>query len=316
MKLEAFARVFAGGALLTQALACQPRTAPSKKSALKPATEAPARPVAKSAPSAAPSASESSQASACTSAWPAPLALSALKACARERRAGPAPSTGRAVAGRRRRCAARRQTGPRLGRRPNHPDGWWQQRDAQCRADPLAQGTTWLARPPGEGAGREWRGLRDAPAALRAARKGHARSAHRGILGRLRGRTRDAAADDRQGNLAAVSHRRSSTDRRVFRAVQRRAAGGRSEFARAADRRARTRDRRSRRSRCSAAFRALPAYAALQARFHAEHPDREGAWDDHDARRNVSKLALPGHAELLVRERGDGLRVARASRPA
>ncbi len=48
-----------------------------------------------------------------------------------------------------------------------------------------------------------------------------------------------------------------------------------------------------------ASFRALPAYAALQARFRAEHPDRDGAWDDRDARRSVSKLALPGRPELL-----------------
>jgi len=47
------------------------------------------------------------------------------------------------------------------------------------------------------------------------------------------------------------------------------------------------------------AFRALPAYAALQARFRAEHPDQEGAWDDREARRNVSRLALPGKPELL-----------------
>lgn len=47
------------------------------------------------------------------------------------------------------------------------------------------------------------------------------------------------------------------------------------------------------------AFRALPAYAALQARFRAEHPEQEGAWDDRDARRDVSKLALPGRPELL-----------------
>jgi len=47
------------------------------------------------------------------------------------------------------------------------------------------------------------------------------------------------------------------------------------------------------------AFRALPAYAALQARFHSEHPDQDGAWDDRDARRNVSRLALPGKPELL-----------------
>ena len=48
-----------------------------------------------------------------------------------------------------------------------------------------------------------------------------------------------------------------------------------------------------------AAFRALPAYAALQARFHAEHPELEGAWDDRDARRSVSRLSLPGRPELL-----------------
>ena len=47
------------------------------------------------------------------------------------------------------------------------------------------------------------------------------------------------------------------------------------------------------------AFRALPAYAAVQTRFRAEHPDREGAWDDRDARRSISKLALPGRPALL-----------------
>ena len=48
-----------------------------------------------------------------------------------------------------------------------------------------------------------------------------------------------------------------------------------------------------------AEFRALPAYAALQARFRAEHPELDGAWDDRDARRSVSRLALPGRPELL-----------------
>ncbi|HKO49539.1 MAG TPA: hypothetical protein VJV79_17540 [Polyangiaceae bacterium] len=48
-----------------------------------------------------------------------------------------------------------------------------------------------------------------------------------------------------------------------------------------------------------AAFRALPAYAALQARFRVEHPEQEGAWDDRDVRRSISKLALPGRPELL-----------------
>lgn len=47
------------------------------------------------------------------------------------------------------------------------------------------------------------------------------------------------------------------------------------------------------------AFRALPAYAALQSRFRAEHPQQEGAWDDRDARRSISRLALPGRPELL-----------------
>jgi len=48
-----------------------------------------------------------------------------------------------------------------------------------------------------------------------------------------------------------------------------------------------------------AAFRRLPAYLALQARFRSEHPELEGAWDDRDARRSVSKLALPGQPALL-----------------
>jgi len=47
------------------------------------------------------------------------------------------------------------------------------------------------------------------------------------------------------------------------------------------------------------AFRALPAYVALQARFRAEHPELEGAWDDRNARRSVSSLALPGRPALL-----------------
>lgn len=47
------------------------------------------------------------------------------------------------------------------------------------------------------------------------------------------------------------------------------------------------------------AFRALPAYAMLQARFRSEHPEQDGAWDDRDARRNVSKLTLPGKPDLL-----------------
>ena len=46
------------------------------------------------------------------------------------------------------------------------------------------------------------------------------------------------------------------------------------------------------------AFRLLPAYARVQARFHTEQPAAEGAWDDHDARSSVSTLELPGRAPL------------------
>ena len=46
------------------------------------------------------------------------------------------------------------------------------------------------------------------------------------------------------------------------------------------------------------AFRRLPAYARIQARFHAEHPELEGAWDDHEVKRTVSTLELPGQARL------------------
>ena len=51
--------------------------------------------------------------------------------------------------------------------------------------------------------------------------------------------------------------------------------------------------------RALSAFRQLPAYAQIQARFHAEEPDAAGAWDDHDARRSVSTLELPGQARLV-----------------
>ena len=46
-------------------------------------------------------------------------------------------------------------------------------------------------------------------------------------------------------------------------------------------------------------FRKLPAYAELQARYRIEQPDSAGAWDDHDARRGVWSLRLPGHRPLL-----------------
>ena len=46
-------------------------------------------------------------------------------------------------------------------------------------------------------------------------------------------------------------------------------------------------------------FRKLPAYAQIQARFKTEHPDAEGSWDDHEARRGVWSLQLPTHAPLV-----------------
>ena len=64
-----------------------------------------------------------------------------------------------------------------------------------------------------------------------------------------------------------------------------------------------------------AAFRQLPAYAQIQARFHAEHPELDGAWDDHDARRSISTLQLPGQARLafVSEEVGSGCRGFSAS---
>lgn len=45
-------------------------------------------------------------------------------------------------------------------------------------------------------------------------------------------------------------------------------------------------------------FRGLPEYARIQARYRLEQPSAEGSWDDHDARRNVSVLELPGRPPL------------------
>ncbi len=52
--------------------------------------------------------------------------------------------------------------------------------------------------------------------------------------------------------------------------------------------------------RAFAAFRALPAYAALNARYRTAEPSAEGAWDDHSARRSAWSLAFPGHALVFV----------------
>ena len=52
-------------------------------------------------------------------------------------------------------------------------------------------------------------------------------------------------------------------------------------------------------ARALEAFRQLPAYLSIQARYRAEHPDQDGAWDDHDARRTLSTVTLKGHAPLL-----------------
>ncbi|MET0794842.1 MAG: hypothetical protein ABW061_25205 [Polyangiaceae bacterium] len=48
------------------------------------------------------------------------------------------------------------------------------------------------------------------------------------------------------------------------------------------------------------AFRQLPEYAQIQARFRSEQPAVSGSWDDHEARRSISTLALPGHTPLFV----------------
>lgn len=42
------------------------------------------------------------------------------------------------------------------------------------------------------------------------------------------------------------------------------------------------------------ALRQLPEYIAIQKRYQAEQPEAEGKWDDHEARRSVTVLALPG----------------------
>jgi hypothetical protein len=51
--------------------------------------------------------------------------------------------------------------------------------------------------------------------------------------------------------------------------------------------------------RALAAFRQLPAYAELQARYKAELPTADGAWEDHDARRGIWSLRLPAHTPLV-----------------
>ncbi len=53
-------------------------------------------------------------------------------------------------------------------------------------------------------------------------------------------------------------------------------------------------------ARAITAFRQLPEYAQLQARFHREQPQASGSWDDHEARRSISNLVLPGHTPLFV----------------
>jgi hypothetical protein len=279
-------------------LACQPRTAPSKKATLKPATEAPPRPLAKSAPSAVPSASESSQASACTSAWPAPIALSALK---------PAPASAALV-------PLRAQAGLWLADEEGalldaKPDPAWADgpitltgggRSATrgVALTRLPKGLRgWLGRPvkvlgasgavcetrlqrfalrakvtPDARTAEFWEGCADGPAMPP---QTIAKEIWR--LSAIGGRALIAEfSAPCKGALLAVDPNLPAPP--IAAPEPATAEVGAALLA---------------------AFRALPAYAALQARFHAEHPDREGAWDDHDARRNVSKLALPGHAELL-----------------
>ena len=52
--------------------------------------------------------------------------------------------------------------------------------------------------------------------------------------------------------------------------------------------------------RAFAALRASPRYASVQARFKRDHPDAEGAWEDHDGRRSVWALTLPGEELVLA----------------
>jgi hypothetical protein len=47
-------------------------------------------------------------------------------------------------------------------------------------------------------------------------------------------------------------------------------------------------------------YRQLPEYAQIQARFRSEQPAATGSWDDHEAWRSISTLALPGHTPLFV----------------
>jgi hypothetical protein len=65
--------------------------------------------------------------------------------------------------------------------------------------------------------------------------------------------------------------------------------------------------------RALAAFRELPAYAELQARYKAELPTAEGAWDDHDARRGIWSLRLPAHTPLVFVSVEVGARCAKFS---
>ena len=48
------------------------------------------------------------------------------------------------------------------------------------------------------------------------------------------------------------------------------------------------------------AFRQLPEYAQIQARFGREQPGVSGSWDDREAWRNISTLALPGRTPLFL----------------
>ena len=61
------------------------------------------------------------------------------------------------------------------------------------------------------------------------------------------------------------------------------------------------------------AFRQLPAYAELQARYEAELPSAQGAWEDHDARRGVWSLRLPTHTPLVLVSVEAGARCAKFS---
>ena len=290
LKLEALAC----GVLLTQALACHPRSAPAKKPV--PASSAAST---SSAASAAPSATAMPTApSACASAWPAPIAVSALKTAP----ASVALVPLRAAPG----LWLADEEGALLDAKPN--PGWAEgpltltgDGSSATRAVAIARLPkalqSWLGRPvkvlgpsgavcetrlqrfalrarvtPDPRTAEYWEGCAEGPAMPPAT---IANEIWR--LSAVGGRTLIAEfSAPCKGALLAVDPNLPAP---AIAAPEPASADVGAELL--------------------TAFRALPAYAALQGRFRAERPDLDGAWDDRDARRNVSRLALPGRPAIL-----------------